>query len=650
MMDTYATSSSEMCVPESDQPLPLHGLCICVTGVSGAEERDIRGYCAVLGATFDTNLKSDQATNNTTHLIIKRVGSMKYSAAKKKGIPTVTLGWLKACFDRSDLVPCDAYRTGPLTGLTICATQISQEQRSEVQRHVEATGGIFHRDLQEGVVTHLLALTPEGEKYKAAKAWKMNVVSPDWLADCLDAGKWVAEQPYMIVKPTKAQSKGAGMGSAGNEVYASVQEAKKAAMEKALCMYASLPAPPGVVIAFSSSSRGVANSKAAAAAVGTGASTTVRRAAADDDDAGTQAPLSGESTMPSAMDTGADADVQASSGREARKDKTDSHSASAAAPDVWHWCDLPHPSEIASMAPLANETVYCIGFSKSHIDYLTTLCVLGGAVRSPFISYGVTKVIVGSDYAIDQNILLQLVAPDGPAACATCVKVEWLVEAVSPGFFQKLSAVRREKEEEADTRAAAAARAEVEAAAAALLMKQKQGVAQNASAEAQAQASSSSKSKSAEEDSQSITALTRQLLTNKPRPTRRLSSGLSRRTSVTSNAEPGAGASENGDGSSGVLSSGDMALSAASARVLKRRESSRSGGAAGAKRPSLPAVDWPAYASEPGDADAGGQGVNEDCNPQTANDYGAGTPARPRKMSKTNHSIDDGESQWVVYD
>ena len=229
---------------------------------------------------------------------------------------------------------------------------------------------------------------------------------------------------------------------------------------------------------------------------------------------------------------------------------------------------------------------------------------------------------------------------------------------MAPGFFKRLHTVQKEHRE----RLAVAAQEE----ALALLSKEIQ--------QQQQQHKGSSRESAGTEDSQGVATLTRQLLTDKPRPSRRLSSGLSRRTSLSAvNAAnvannnlnvTGIGSGVGGVGLDGL--SGDVTGSGAGARQgrsLKRRDSSRVGSVVGAKRPSLPAVDWPAYSSEPRDGnadkrDGGGWGVgtNEDQDPQTmlTAALGArnisGTGTRPRKMARGNNNTDDQESQWVVYD
>ena len=189
--------SSEM-FAENVSP-PLSGIRICVTNVNGAEEQEVRGYCRVLGAEFQENLNK-----NTTYLIAKRVGRLKYSMAKEKWkIPVLNMSWLKECFDKSDFVPTDSYHVGPLHGLVICSTQLPVEERDELINTVERAGGTFSKDLSEELVTHLVALAPEGNKYKAAKSWHINVISPKWIDDCIAQDRWLPEQPHMITDSMK---------------------------------------------------------------------------------------------------------------------------------------------------------------------------------------------------------------------------------------------------------------------------------------------------------------------------------------------------------------------------------------------------------------------------------------------------------------
>ena len=206
---------------------PFAGVSVCATGVNSSEENWIRSRTEALGGTFHDNL-----VNNTTFLLVKRVGTSKYSAARKLKIPTLVLQWLKDCSVSKAKVDHESYRTLPFEGLTVCFSHIEIEERYRLQRLFESNGGTSTRDLVHNEVSHLVLETSEGEKYKAARMWgNVSIITKDWVHACVDAKKWVPEIPYVLNESSKMIN---NMQKQQTQESKAEKEAAKAADEAAL--------------------------------------------------------------------------------------------------------------------------------------------------------------------------------------------------------------------------------------------------------------------------------------------------------------------------------------------------------------------------------------------------------------------------------
>jgi hypothetical protein len=58
------------------------------------------------------------------------------------------------------------------------------EKKREIHDLVKELGGDCTEDLAEDVTHFLIAAKPEGMKYRAAKEWKVPIVSLAWLEEC----------------------------------------------------------------------------------------------------------------------------------------------------------------------------------------------------------------------------------------------------------------------------------------------------------------------------------------------------------------------------------------------------------------------------------------------------------------------------------
>lgn len=80
--------------------------------------------------------------------------------------------------------------------------------RNKLQHLVTSNGGDFRRDLTKSV-THLIAQTAGGQKYKFASLWNIKIVSLKWLEDSIERGMILEETLYDPILPVEKQGIGA---------------------------------------------------------------------------------------------------------------------------------------------------------------------------------------------------------------------------------------------------------------------------------------------------------------------------------------------------------------------------------------------------------------------------------------------------------
>ena len=178
---------------------PLKSCQICLTGITSSEERHALELITNLGGKLSRHLTKDAYC-----LVVKRVGSAKYQAAIALNIPCIQLQWLSDCNNSKSFIPFDNYKVQPLTGLSFSVTGFEPDERLKIQQLITEHDGVNCSVMTKDNCTHLIAKTPSGEKYNAAKHWKnINIVTVQWLYECVEKNKWVLESPYLIHNEAK---------------------------------------------------------------------------------------------------------------------------------------------------------------------------------------------------------------------------------------------------------------------------------------------------------------------------------------------------------------------------------------------------------------------------------------------------------------
>ncbi|KAI7075355.1 hypothetical protein KC365_g9879 [Hortaea werneckii] len=196
----------------ADQP-PLLGTVLCATSFPQQDRTAIATHAQELGAEFKLDLTCD-----VTHLIVGCITTPKYRyvAKERPDIKVLRREWLDAVkeeWKKGGEVDVegleDSLRLPPFFNLKVCITGFEDmEQRTALQRSIEANGGEYHPDLTKAV-THLIAKTASGAKYTHAKQWGVGVVSLKWYEDSLRRGLALDEALYDPVLAEEEQGRGA---------------------------------------------------------------------------------------------------------------------------------------------------------------------------------------------------------------------------------------------------------------------------------------------------------------------------------------------------------------------------------------------------------------------------------------------------------
>ncbi|KAK4534504.1 hypothetical protein CDCA_CDCA02G0530 [Cyanidium caldarium] len=188
--------------PPEQAPLPcgthpllsrcLEGTVVCSTGTSRRQVDRIARITTLLGGAFVPDL-----TTAVTHLLVARCDTEKCRLASPTAVHRLNLRWIEDCWARR--VRCDEqlYSMRPLEGLHCSATQLSAEERGELQRTLVSLGASFSHVLTPDC-THLVAKRPQGDKYAFANAHHMPVVYPRWVQQCAARQTWLPPEECTV--------------------------------------------------------------------------------------------------------------------------------------------------------------------------------------------------------------------------------------------------------------------------------------------------------------------------------------------------------------------------------------------------------------------------------------------------------------------
>ena len=192
--------------------LAMTGAKVACTSIEKPLRKKLRQMIEHMNGVFSGDLNRE-----VTHLIAGEVNSLKYATANKLKKPVVLPSWVEEAWQRAqedyqfeavDSQFVDKHRCPILKGCSICVSGLDTRRKNEIKRLVEKNGGIYLADLKMRDTTHLLIENPTGQKYHFALRWSVYCVKPDWLYDCINAGSWIEETPYLLKSTTNSTSSG----------------------------------------------------------------------------------------------------------------------------------------------------------------------------------------------------------------------------------------------------------------------------------------------------------------------------------------------------------------------------------------------------------------------------------------------------------
>lgn len=186
-------------------------------------QKDVADRTVELGGTHKYDLTPD-----VTHLIVGDYNTPKYRhvARERPDIKAMDVGWIESLTDlwknddhisfrkleaQYQLKPLERCGAGSIeggdkaagTGLVICLTGFGAEWK-DIAEKIQINGGNHRADLTR-TCTHLIAKKPEGKKFNAARNWRVNTVTLDWLEQSLERGLILDESKFDPLLPIEEQ-------------------------------------------------------------------------------------------------------------------------------------------------------------------------------------------------------------------------------------------------------------------------------------------------------------------------------------------------------------------------------------------------------------------------------------------------------------
>lgn len=160
----------------------LEGFVVLFSGVEEARRTKAKEVVARFGGKC-----ADKFSSAVTCGVVERVGATGFKELITSKVHVVSMRWLLDCASCRALAPTEAaqYKVPPFLGLVIVCTQVSIDERDRVRELVIKNGGTFSERFVGGQCTHLIAKTPTGDKFLAAKkSGNVNIVTNGWVEEC----------------------------------------------------------------------------------------------------------------------------------------------------------------------------------------------------------------------------------------------------------------------------------------------------------------------------------------------------------------------------------------------------------------------------------------------------------------------------------
>ncbi|RWS26789.1 DNA topoisomerase 2-binding protein 1-like protein [Leptotrombidium deliense] len=200
-------------IPRYDYPIQsicMRNLRITISRMDSRLRQLLEKKVKLMGGTC-----SEKLSHKTTHIISDNVMSAKCVSARNIDAQIMTADWINDCYEKCQTTIFKAtspkivekFKLPIFQGTDVCVSQLENEQRAEVKKHVQQNGGVYNPTLSTSKTTHLIIQRPTGDKYRAAKnCGSIHIVSINWLQDSVSAGKILSEETYSFENQNNGSS------------------------------------------------------------------------------------------------------------------------------------------------------------------------------------------------------------------------------------------------------------------------------------------------------------------------------------------------------------------------------------------------------------------------------------------------------------
>ncbi|XP_059488511.1 DNA topoisomerase 2-binding protein 1-like [Neocloeon triangulifer] len=197
--------------PEGPYPvfsLAMQGLRVCLSGFKPSQKEELANKVRFMCGTFEKNLSTD-----VTHLVAEMTNTEKYSVAVENKIPVMLETWVHESWETNQTNHLSALddllirlKCPPFLGLIISVTQFPKAKKEKIRAIIEKHGGKYSPDLTAQETDVLVVSNTSGEKYRAAKEWKIPCVSEAWVLESAKAGHSLNFNSYAVKAPAKTST------------------------------------------------------------------------------------------------------------------------------------------------------------------------------------------------------------------------------------------------------------------------------------------------------------------------------------------------------------------------------------------------------------------------------------------------------------
>ncbi|XP_050524505.1 DNA topoisomerase 2-binding protein 1-B [Daktulosphaira vitifoliae] len=197
-------------IPENKSPiytLAMRDVVLSASNINPKEKERVKEKFEYMGGIFTHNLR-----DITTHLMVGKVGSPKYTKAIEVGLPIMIENWVDAVWEESlerNVVGTeslfDKYKCPTFYNLQVTTSGLDFNDREKISMLVGKYGGKYTPQMKKGETDVLVVNKPTGQKFSYAQQWGLICVKPNWIFNSADKGYLVETESY-IVKNTMLSS------------------------------------------------------------------------------------------------------------------------------------------------------------------------------------------------------------------------------------------------------------------------------------------------------------------------------------------------------------------------------------------------------------------------------------------------------------